>query len=201
MHTRLDHIRPLNARAVQVSVQVVDHVTAAHFAYPTPCAGWSLHDLLSHMTAQHRGFAAAARGDGADLTRWKTGAMGPDPAARYRESAAEAVAAFAEVADREDEFTLPEFTLGMPFPAWQAIGFHLVDSAVHAWDVARTVGAPLPADLDLLDELLPLALAVPDGTNRLSAGAAFAPSLQPRDDDAVLDRILRALGRSPAWAA
>lgn len=29
---------------------------------PTPCAGWSLRDLLARMTVQHRGFAAAAAG-------------------------------------------------------------------------------------------------------------------------------------------
>lgn len=36
---------------------------------PTPWAGWSLGDPVKRMAAQHRGFAAAAAGHGAELGR------------------------------------------------------------------------------------------------------------------------------------
>lgn len=69
MHTNYD-LRPLHRLAVTVSVDIVADVTRADLASPTPCAGWDLRDLLTHMTVQHNGFAAAARGSGADLAVW-----------------------------------------------------------------------------------------------------------------------------------
>ena len=66
MHTSID-VRPHHRTAVTASVDVVNAVTLDDLDRPTPCAGWNLADLLAHMTVQHYGFAAAARGNGADL--------------------------------------------------------------------------------------------------------------------------------------
>jgi uncharacterized protein (TIGR03083 family) len=63
MHTISD-IRPLHRIAVNASVDIVNAVTPGDLDRPTPCAGWNLSDLLTHMTVQHRGFAASARGAG-----------------------------------------------------------------------------------------------------------------------------------------
>src|SRR5689334_2645703 len=82
------HIVPLDASAVRASVQVVSRVRPADLARSTPCAAWTLADLLAHMTAQHNGFAAAAAGDGADLVRWQTGAPAADPVGEYATAAA-----------------------------------------------------------------------------------------------------------------
>lgn len=53
-------IREPNRRAVRASVEVVGQVTVADLGRATPCEGWTLADLLAHMTVQHEGFAAAA---------------------------------------------------------------------------------------------------------------------------------------------
>src|SRR6266568_1980176 len=74
-------MRELDAGAVLASVKVVSAVTAGDLGRPTPCAGWTLGDLLAHMTVQHDGFAAAAAGRGGDLTVWQAGAPTEDPAA------------------------------------------------------------------------------------------------------------------------
>jgi uncharacterized protein (TIGR03083 family) len=58
MVTAADMVR-LDASAVQASVQVVSQARAEDLARPTPCDGWTLTELLAHMTAQHNGFAAA----------------------------------------------------------------------------------------------------------------------------------------------
>ena len=52
----------LDATAVRASVDLVAQLTPADLTRPTPCAGWTLHGLLAHMTTQHYGFAAAAAG-------------------------------------------------------------------------------------------------------------------------------------------
>ena len=64
-------IRPHHRSAVLQSIDVVNTVTPADLDRSTPCAGWTLATLLDHMTVQHRGFAAAARGKGADAAIWR----------------------------------------------------------------------------------------------------------------------------------
>src|SRR5262245_66651422 len=71
--------RDMDARAVRASVDVVSRITEADLCRPTPCAEWTLRDLLAQMTVQHKGFAAASAGRGADPEVWKVSGPGPDP--------------------------------------------------------------------------------------------------------------------------
>jgi uncharacterized protein (TIGR03086 family) len=202
MHTNED-VRPLHRIAVQASVDVVSTVTADDLAKPTPCAGWNLADLLAHMTVQHRGFAAAARGHGADEAIWQPGtiaqALAADPAGTYSAAAAEVIDAFAgdDVPDRQ--FALPDFGPGAVFPGAIAIGFHYVDYVVHGWDVARTLGRSFQLPADVVAGVVPLALMVPDGDFRTIDRAPFGPAVPSSDPADELDRILAYLGRSPRW--
>ncbi|NEB82240.1 TIGR03086 family protein, partial [Streptomyces sp. SID14478] len=61
----------LDRLAVQESVRLLDLARADDWERDTPCTGWTLRRLAAHMTAQHRGFAAAARGEGNELARWR----------------------------------------------------------------------------------------------------------------------------------
>ncbi|MFI9047544.1 TIGR03086 family metal-binding protein [Streptomyces sp. NPDC053427] len=198
---RLTHLRDLNARAVRHSVAVVGRMTPADPSRPTPCSDWTLADLLAHMTAQHRGFAAAARGDGRDLAHWRADPPSGDPVARYADAADDVIAAFAEVDDPDRPFALPEFTAARTFPATLAIGFHFIDYVVHGWDVARALGLPYDPDPALLRAALPIARAVPDDASRLAPGSAFRPGLPAEGHADLLDEILTTLGRAPSWAA
>ena len=83
MHTITEDLRPLHAAAVRATVDLVARATPADLGKPTPCAGWDLAALLAHMTAQHHGFAAAARGRGGDETVWAPGPLGDDFISRY----------------------------------------------------------------------------------------------------------------------
>ena len=119
MHTNED-LRALHRIAVLTSVDLVSTVTVDDLPRATPCAGWSLADLLTHMTAQHRGFAAAARGHGADEAVWQTETIGEqvatDPAGAYAVAAAEVIDAFAGDGVLEAPFVLPELGGQAAFP-------------------------------------------------------------------------------------
>ena len=154
-------------------------MTAADLGRPTPCAEWTLGDLLAHMTAQHNGFAAAAAGRGADPDVWKASAPAADPATEYAMAAELVIAAFAGEGVLERGFALPEIIPGVEFPAAQAISFHFIDYVVHGWDVARSLGLAYELDADLVEAALPVAEAVPEGERRLRPGAAFRPGLAP----------------------
>ncbi|WP_410874061.1 TIGR03086 family metal-binding protein [Nocardia sp. A7] len=198
-------------RAVRLSTDAVQAAVDVPLKIETPCAGWDLRALLDHMSTQNRGFAAAARG-AQDPTVWEVRSAA-DPIDDYLRSANEVVAAVAE--SDAHTWALPEIPPGR-FPAPIALGFHLIDSVVHAWDVARSIGRSIDLDHDLAPTALSIAEAVPAGASRLRPDAAFAPALdvtnlpgglvnQPGqakesiDAAATLDRILRLLGRSPDW--
>jgi uncharacterized protein (TIGR03086 family) len=192
-------IRELNAQAVTASAGIVSHVTTSDLSKPTPCSAWNLGELLAHMTVQHYGFAAAARGNGADLAVWQVQEPASDPVTAYAEAVDVVLAAFTEDGVAERRFALPEISTEITFSGRTAIGFHLVDYVVHSWDVARSIGQPVSLDPSVLAIALKVAEAVPAGAARLTPSAAFAPVIEPPEGADRLDRILALLGRSPSW--
>src|SRR4029077_9093658 len=75
----------LDATAVRASVDLVTQLPPARPPRPTPCAGWTLHGLLAHLTTQHYGFAAAAAGQEGPGP-WRLRRPGPDPARDCRDA-------------------------------------------------------------------------------------------------------------------
>lgn len=185
-------------RAVRATLTLLTAVTTDDLARPTPCAEWDLGALLAHMTAQHRGFAAAAAGNGGDPAAWQPEA-GPGGVRAYVEAAEQVIAAFAEPGVPDRAFVLPEIAGDRPIPAPTAIGFHLVDYVVHGWDVARTLDRPFELPPEVLAVTLPIARAVPDGDLRLAPGAAFGPARAFADNEDPLTEIIARLGREPKW--
>lgn len=194
MSIELSTLLDLDRRAVEQSVALADNVGNGDLVRPTPCSQWSLGDLLGHMAAQHRGFAASARGDGLDRTQWEVAA---GDAADYRHAAAQALEAFAAIDDPGHPFLLPEFSTEQSLPASLAVSMHFVDYLVHAWDVARSMGLSFEPEQELVDAAWPIAQMVPDDESRLKPDSQFGPVFATADDASTWDRLLGALGRSP----
>jgi uncharacterized protein (TIGR03086 family) len=194
-------IRKLDRTAVLETVRLVRQATPRDWDLPTPCAGWTLGQLVAHMAGQHHGFAAAASGGGDDLAVWQPSALGDDPSATYRAAAWTAIDTFAQPGVLTREFALPEISTTMRFPASIAIGFHFLDYVVHGWDVARTLDVPLDLDEEVVEAALVFALRVPDDERRLAPDALFRPALPAAPGARSLDLVLTSLGRSPDWAA
>jgi uncharacterized protein (TIGR03086 family) len=189
----------LDARAVHASAGLAAQASTADLDRPTPCTGWTLRDLLAHMTAQHYGFAAASAGDGdGDLAHWQMRDLGADPIGAYLAAARHVLTSFADDGVLDRKFILPEIKRGYPFPAPQAISFHFIDYVVHSWDVAKTLDLPVRFDPALLEVALGIAREVPGDDARLAPGAAFAPTV-PWAGKSGLDQIVALLGRSPDW--
>jgi hypothetical protein len=89
---------------------------------------------------------------------------------------------------------LVEISEEMRFPVATAVGFQLLDTVVHNWDVATALGLPHRPDDELVAATLAVARRVPDGPNRRVPGAAFAPARSaPEVDDWA--RALALVGR------
>ena len=188
----------LDRIAVREAARVVDLAREGDWARDTPCAGWDLRRLVAHMTGQHHGFAAAARGEGGETRFWRERAEDGDPARAHRRAADAVLTAFAQTGAVEREFVLPE--LGGGFAGRTAIGFHFVDYVVHAWDVAAALGVPLGLADEVLGAALTVARRVPTDPAGRGPGFAFAPALKVPEGAGPLEETLRLLGREPeAW--
>ncbi|RPE42895.1 uncharacterized protein (TIGR03086 family) [Streptomyces sp. Ag109_O5-1] len=185
----------LDRIAVREAVRVVDLVGGQDWERDTPCAGWTLRRLVAHMTAQHHGFAAAARGAGEGAAHWREPEDMSEPARVHRAAAAQVLGAFGEPGVDGREFALPE--LGGTFSGRRAISFHFVDYVVHAWDVAVTLGAAVELPDEALGAALAVARLVPADPARRGPGSAFAPALEVFAGAGPLEETLRLLGRDP----
>ena len=184
----------LHGRAMRHSVVVVSQIADDQWDLPTPCAGWTLRDLLGHMTTENRGFAAAARGE---RPTWAEAEFGEDPRRDYAVSADEVLTAFAAAAP---EFWLPNISASRPFPAAQAIGFHLLDYVVHTWDVAASLGRTVALEDDLVAAAQQVAdRDVPDNERRHRPNAGFRPPVEAPGETTPLAHLLAFLGRDPGW--
>ncbi|MGY4997470.1 TIGR03086 family metal-binding protein [Streptomyces sp. 900105245] len=185
--------------AVREAVRVVDLAGDDDWGRDSPCAGWTLRRLVAHMAAQHHGFAAAARGLGHEAARWQEPRDRGEPARVHRAAATAVLDAFGEPGVLEREFVLPE--LGSAVPGRRAVGFHLVDYVVHAWDVAVTLGVEVLLPDEVLRAALAVALRVPADPALRGPGSAFAPVVPAPAGEAegagALEETLRLLGRRP----
>lgn len=190
----MQSILELHGRATGAVLDVVARVKETDLDRPTPCAGWDLRALLAHMIGQDHGFAAAALAD------VDAAAFAPREAtvAAHEAGAAAVVAAFRDAEPGREVF-LPEF--GARFPLTMVVGFHFVDTLVHGWDVAVTLGETVSYDDDLVAAALEQAEAVPGGDLRTAPGAAFGPIRPEADSADGWARVLALLGRDPRWTA
>ena len=192
----------LHRRTVERSADVVAGIRDDQWDNSTPCAQWTLRDLIVHMIRENRGFAAAAGGERADRSPW-TSPVGKDPRTEYAASAESVIAAFATGDVLERDFWLPFINDEITFPGRKAVGFHLLDYLVHGWDAARGSGQQLVTDDDVVAAVYGIAVRdVPDGPRRVRVGATFAPPIggsSAREAAPTMSDVLVFLGRDPGW--
>jgi uncharacterized protein (TIGR03086 family) len=187
----------LDQRAVAETVRIVTEWDGRGADRPTPCAGWTLADLLAHVTVQQHGFARAARGENTALADWHPVAV-DEPKGAYRAASDDVVDAFAGLDDPDAPMHLPEVGAD-PVPAGLAVRFHLVDNVVHAWDLARSLGVDVRLDDEVLAAGLAVARNVPDDDRREQPGSPFARALAVPGGTGALEETLLLLGRDPEW--
>ncbi|OLF10383.1 TIGR03086 family metal-binding protein [Actinophytocola xanthii] len=184
------HIIDLHRRALDAVRPIVARVRPADLDRPTPCAGWDLRTLLSHMIGQDHGFAAAVLADvSAEAFAPRT------PTIEAHEAGAAAVVAAFAAADPVRQVLLAELG-GRRFPLPSVIGFHLLDTLVHGWDVAVSLDTGVDYDDDLLAAAQTQAELVPAGPAR---APAFGPILPIADESTAWARTLALLGRDSHW--
>jgi uncharacterized protein (TIGR03086 family) len=173
-------------------------VTDANRQAPTPCAQWTVTQVLQHAAGDQLAWAAAI-----GVGTWPSEnpfapsghleAGGVDDLVKPALAAARA--AWSNVSQGDDAVPTP-LPQG-PLPARIAAGACALDAAVHAWDIAVAVGRPGLLPSELAEALLPAARAV---VEPLRAYGAYADALAPQPGDDSAAELLRYLGRNPQWS-
>ena len=136
-----DSTYALYRRTLSEVTDLVRRVGADTFDRQTPCTAWNVGQLLAHMIGQNVGFATAVgSGDAPDTAyRWPD-VTAADAQRQWQQSADRLLAAFG-AADPGAAVVLREFPPErQQFGASQVLVIHLLDTAVHGWDLATALG-------------------------------------------------------------
>jgi uncharacterized protein (TIGR03086 family) len=156
---------------------------------PTPCPGYDVAALVTHLGEWIDRFADAAAGDavgGADSE------APSEPADRFRRASQRAVAGFRAGAT-ERQLSI---TGGPTVPGAMVVGMMLMEYIGHGWDLAVATGQPVPYD----EQEAAAALAV--GQQMLTddfrgPDKSFGPAVPVPSDATALERLVGFLGRDP----
>ncbi len=149
---------------------------------PTPCADWSLADLLGHMDDGLDAFLEAAEGAVRVEVPRRPGAAIAGlqvKACRLRAVWAAQHQPTVAVGDRE-------------LPAALLVSAAALEITVHGWDVAQATGARTPIPEDLAEALMPVAHTVVTPADR---PARFAEPVLTSEDTTSAGVLLGFLGR------
>jgi uncharacterized protein (TIGR03086 family) len=190
-------LRPQHRQALSQAGEIVAHIQSGDLARSTPCAGWDLQALLTHMIGQNDGFATAiTAGDAPHSAYTHLPVTVSALTSEWHRSADQVLAAFAH-AHLEAKVRLIEINPDPTIPVATALGMHLLDTVIHTWDIESSLGNPYRPDDELIAIVATGAKRVPAGSSRTSPGAAFAPAVTTNQDDPWL-ATLALLGRQNA---
>lgn len=184
-------ILPEAARAVGA---VVDRIAREAWDAPSPCAGWSVRDVLNHLTSEHLWAPHLLRGEtlGQVGDRYDGDVLGQDPAGAWRRAVAGSMLAFG-TADPAAPVHVSFGQIGTREYASQM----LVDLTVHAWDLARGASVPYAEVPDAVEAAF--AYEKPRVQSHAAAGIFAPPVATP--SPSRLDQLVALLGRDPEWSS
>jgi uncharacterized protein (TIGR03086 family) len=180
-------IRALIVSAVTAMTVAVDQVPDTAWDQPTPCPGWTVRDVVDHVTREQTALSRALTSQPGDVSATAI-EEGEDVASAWRQTAAEATEAWAD-ADLDRPLDLPSG----PTTVADHAELVLLNLVVHRWDVQRGAGTGIEVDGAAVTHVLEWALAHPA---ELEATGGFAPAVDVESEYAD-DRLMALLGRDP----
>lgn len=178
-------------QAIAATRSVLEGVSADQMGDPTPCASWTVGELVNHIVGAQHFFLAGLRGTppvGADADF-----VSGDYLAAFDKASGDVVAAFSE-----------DGALGkmvkMPFgemPGAAVMGLAATDTFQHGWDLAKATGQSTDLAPELAAALLEQARrSIQEGFRGADGVAPFGPEQSAPDGASNADQLAAFLGRS-----
>jgi uncharacterized protein (TIGR03086 family) len=181
-------------RALDQTAGLIAAIEPGQAGLATPCAGWDVRALVSHLVgAAMRNFLAAARDETID---WQAPAeeFGGDWAAAFRDRAA-AVRAAWQAADLDSLVAGP----GGEAPLRMRADQQVTELVVHDWDLARATRQQLAGlDTALAEHALNWSRGMLRPEFR-GPDKAVGVEVAVPDDAPIYDRLAGWFGRDPGW--
>jgi uncharacterized protein (TIGR03086 family) len=166
---------------------LITKVRPEQWSAPTPCAEWTVRQLVNHLIGMNRVFAVLLADESAP-PRPAGDCVEDDPVGAYRDSAARLQAAFAQPGVLERSYHGP---LGTATGA-ERLQIRLYDLLAHAWDLAQATGQPAELPNDLAEQSLAFVRAqLADQTRP----GRFGPAQIVPDHAPAIERPVAFLGR------
>ncbi|MFJ8430345.1 TIGR03086 family metal-binding protein [Kitasatospora sp. NPDC094019] len=183
--------RPLYLLALGQLEKLIAEAAPETLDRPTPCTEYDLRTLLGHVVGGIHRLAYMGEGGHCEDVPATTGELPDDgwPAALDR-ARARVTAAWAEDA----KLDRPTFAPWGEVPGRAAVGGYVLETATHAWDIARALGTALPLDERLAETALGVARAVLPAEPRGGA-VPFGPVRPAPADADAYTRLAAYLGR------
>lgn len=186
-----DNLR-MYTRALYEFDHVVRRVPDSTWDNSTPCPDWSVRDVVGHVIAVQRYIESLVEGTDVPMNPYNEPGRyaGKDPAATWRAARDAALGALdgPGVISRRVRTFRAEETID------SQIGWNVVDTVAHAWDVAQGAGMALTLSEDLVEHAIVQAAPMVDNFRR---PPFFAAATVESDADDSSARLLRMLGREP----
>jgi uncharacterized protein (TIGR03086 family) len=187
-------LHPELADAAGATALVVDNVTPAEFAGPTPCDEWDVQALLNHVILwSSHSLERRAHGESvAPELMERDFAAAPDFARAYRAQLDRALAAWADPAVWDRELDV----MGAKTAAADVGALMIAEMVLHGWDLAAATGQ----DYAVSDRAAEAALGAVEANAELYRQyKGFADPVPTAAGAPILDRVLALSGRDPAW--
>lgn len=126
----------------------VTQIGAAQWGEPTPCSEWDVRALVAHLVDESRWVPYLLGGGSPDAAgdRFAGDPLGDDPKAAWREHSAAARAALGADGALDHSVVVSAGEISARDYLWQLT----IDLTVHAWDLARGIGADDRLDAELV---------------------------------------------------
>jgi uncharacterized protein (TIGR03086 family) len=180
-------IRSLNAAALGLITHDVVATVDEAMTRDTPCAGWTVADLIQHMNDEHEAIIQTVLGP--------LDTRAEDPREDFPVIAARWTLAL-ELAG--PTVMIPK--AGAALATDQVRAIHFVDMLVHRWDLARATGRDSDIDPGLAETALPIARSVTAPSNPYGlVGLAYRAPEPEAPEGRPIDNLAALLGRNPSW--
>ncbi len=158
----------------------------------TPCQGWNVQALISHVVLGDAAVPLLFSGKPLDGTMTiDTSILGPNPVATWRGTALAAIEALRAPGAMEQMVDHPAGKR----PGSVVARFRLVDLLGHSWDLATAIGIEVEIPEALADAALDFLYPLLD---QIKDSQVFAAPIAPPADSSAVLRLLGLLGRQ-AW--
>jgi uncharacterized protein (TIGR03086 family) len=174
-------------RALDQAGTIIARIQADQAGLPTPCPEFDVRALVNHLVFDLQTFTAGVNGGergspDADL-------IGNDWIGRYDSARTSLLDAWRQ---KGVEGTI-KTRIG-EFPATWAVGQHLANTAVHAWDLATATHQSTKVDPEVARVALDWARGALKPEFR---GKAFGPEVEIPENAPIYDRLAGFFGRNP----